>query len=516
MVVLGDFGRSPRMQLHTRSLSHQINSEVHVVAYGGSDPLKELLDNANVHIHTIPDLPDHLRRFIPRLLFLVLKVIHQALWLCCLMLLYLPKPRNILVQNPPAIPTLSLCWLAARRHGAHLVIDWHNFGYTIMRMNMAKGFARSVLLPLARTYEHFWGPCGDAHFCVTRAMQEELQANWGIPGPVVLYDRPPAAFCSSSITSTHNLFLRLTPSLSAQTFDDFLTPRLTLDAHTPAPSSSPRIPIQNSTPTSTPISEPGAAQTSAGTSGNPIKSRTVITDMQGTGAEAVAQPRQGRPVVLVTSTSWTADEDFGMLLDAMVEYNGRAVLKQSLLQLPDVLLLITGKGPQKEMYLDKIAHIALQKVAIRTLWLEAADYPILLGSADLGISLHASSSGLDLPMKVVDMFGCGLPVVALSYSSIGELVQEGVTGQLFTTADELADQLVSLLSGWVEGGGVAVEDGLVQSSSTAGVMRHFNSCRVAAGTVKLERLRRQVELQQRGLTWEKNWDDVAWSVLKPC
>lgn len=42
--------------------------------------------------------------------------------------------------------------------------------------------------------------------------------------------------------------------------------------------------------------------------------------------------------------------------------------------------VLAGKGPQKEHYLAQLRELHFTHVAFRTLWLEAADYPLLLGA----------------------------------------------------------------------------------------------------------------------------------------
>ncbi len=69
----------------------------------------------------------------------------------------------------------------------------------------------------------------------------------------------------------------------------------------------------------------------------------------------------------------------------------------------------------------------------------------LKGAADIGISLHSSSSGLDLPMKVVDMLGCDLPVLALDFSCLDELVIDGHNGLTFSDAVGLERGLETVL-----------------------------------------------------------------------
>lgn len=158
--------------------------------------------------------------------------------------------------------------------------------------------------------------------------------------------------------------------------------------------------------------------------------------------------KSGDVRVLVSSTSWTPDEDFSIFLDALCQYSELANTTNS--RLPYILAIITGKGPQRDTYLKRISRLResgkLSHVTLKSAWLSFPDYARLLASASIGVSLHTSSSGVDLPMKVVDMFGAGLPVVGWSrFDAWPELVTEGVNGTGFGSSSELVEKLINLL-----------------------------------------------------------------------
>lgn len=138
--------------------------------------------------------------------------------------------------------------------------------------------------------------------------------------------------------------------------------------------------------------------------------------------------------ILVTSTSWTADEDFSILIEALPLITHR------------VQLLITGKGPLKSLFESKILSLALDKIQFATLWLTSDEYPKMLASCDLGICLHTSSSGVDLPMKVIDMISAGLPVVAYDYGAIREVMVDDNSRFLFHDGKDLARLINDYLS----------------------------------------------------------------------
>ena len=102
--------------------------------------------------------------------------------------------------------------------------------------------------------------------------------------------------------------------------------------------------------------------------------------------------RADRTALIVSSTSWTPDEDFGMLLEALKEYERRARTSEARREeerLPKVLAIVTGKGPLKEKYMREVQQLqtgngeegAWRFVRCVSLWLEADDYPLLLGTS---------------------------------------------------------------------------------------------------------------------------------------
>ncbi len=152
-----------------------------------------------------------------------------------------------------------------------------------------------------------------------------------------------------------------------------------------------------------------------------------------------------RTVLIVSPTSWTADEDFGLLLDAVARVD--VMLRNVPRGFPPLLILATGQGSGRAAFEARLAGAATYElITVRTGWVEPRDYPLLLASADAGLCLHRSSSGVDLPMKVSDMFGVGVPVLALGYAALTERVRQGVNGEIFEDADSLARLLIDLWS----------------------------------------------------------------------
>jgi len=158
----------------------------------------------------------------------------------------------------------------------------------------------------------------------------------------------------------------------------------------------------------------------------------------------IERPAGRRPALMVSSSSWTADEDFDLLLDALQlcagYFHGDAGN-------PALVVLLTGSGARRQAFEARVAGISLGAIQVHTAWLPDAAYPALLAYADLGLSLHRSSSGLDIPMKVIDMLGSGLPVAALDYGPpLREALHPGENALLFTDAAILAGHLRALFA----------------------------------------------------------------------
>lgn len=379
VIVLGDLGRSPRMQHHAVSLAEG-GGEVDLIGLAGAPPIPAVSANPRIHVHPIADRSVSARarggvgRFV---MASMLRACRQAFRLLRV-LMRLPKPDAILVQNPPAVPTLAVAWLVAKLRGARFVIDWHNLAHSVAAVSL--GERHRAVRALARS-ERRWARRASGHLAVSQAMAAWLQREYGVRATVV-YDRPSQAFARPSAADGSALWAKVAPGAG-------------LDAN--------RLPL------------------------------------------------------VVCPTSWTPDEDFDLLLEALERadrtltrgdkpsLSAVAQAKAEGLSSPSLAVVLTGQGALRESFEARAARRNFKSIAVRTLWLEPGDYPVFVGMADLGLCLHQSSSGLDLPMKLADFRGPGVPAAAFDYSPVlGEVLTNGKEGVTFRDPGDLANLLVSV------------------------------------------------------------------------
>lgn len=409
VIVLGDIGRSPRMQYHALSLLEH-KYRVTLVGYAGEDLIPQLsLSKWGAHLRVI-------RMNTPRFENIHIKPVRLMLRMLALIIALFDAlfrksaavpVHVVLAQNPPSIPLLFMCWLFVNSRISFsnpfcnkrpaFIIDWHNLGFSMFDLPDSH-----PITIIARSYEKAMASLSDANFCVSSAMEKWLYVNFNISCKV-LRDRPPDFFQSTSIYEQHECLLKLKPIFRpcAEKF---------------------RIDVSR-------------------------ENETICTYIAPNG-EMTLRSESDSPRIIVSSTSWTPDEDFSVMLDALVLLENRIENIQAGFDKPKLLVVVTGKGPQKLYYEAKIYELikSLKHIFVMTMWLEAFDYPKLIGFSDFGLSLHTSTSGIDLPMKVLDFFGGELPVCARRFGCIDELVQHGSNGLVFDTSEELADQMFQLLT----------------------------------------------------------------------
>lgn len=110
VLVLGDIGRSPRMQYHALSLARN-GFAVDVVAYEGTDPHSELVMEPNIAFHLI-EPPKKIPKDVWRAMYLYLafvRVVKQISTLMLWLIVVVPPPDFVLVQVSRRNSSEMLC-----------------------------------------------------------------------------------------------------------------------------------------------------------------------------------------------------------------------------------------------------------------------------------------------------------------------------------------------------------------------------------------------------------------------
>lgn len=170
VVVLGDVGRSPRMQYHAMSLaSHGVR--VTMIGYTGERCIRGIEESSMVNFQRFePPMSGQRGRRLKRsvyLLFAVLKAITLMGRLLYELVGRASRPDAILVQNPPSLPGLACVYFACLLRRCSMVLDWHNLGFT-----MFAGGPRHPLVWITRKAEGFFGRRAQVNLTVSHAMRD--------------------------------------------------------------------------------------------------------------------------------------------------------------------------------------------------------------------------------------------------------------------------------------------------------------------------------------------------------
>jgi beta-1,4-mannosyltransferase len=399
------------MRYHARALAAN-GVDVDLVGLEGTPLPRDITDDSRITVRRLPNPRLKIRGELSGSPYAVAGLfdalrIGFRLWR---MLRTIPRPDLVLVQNPPAFPTLAVSWFALRRRGVRFVIDWHNLGYTLLQLRLGRWHPA---VRLARWYERRDARMVDANLCVSRGLAAFLESRFDVTQAQVLYDRPASAFTPIDRAERERFRLALFARLG-------------------------------------------------------IRANTVG--------------------FIVCPTSWTEDEDFDVVIEAVMRLEERIrgwEAGDAGRRFPDLVILVTGDGARRAEFERRFAGLPARRIQLRARFLEPEDYPRVVGSADLGLCLHRSSSGLDIPMKIADLFGAGVPVCALDYGAcLAERVRHGDNGLLFSNGYQLADVLFELFEAF------------------------------PADQKALERLRTGARKLARP-TWEEGWTREARPVLLP-
>lgn len=122
----------------------------------------------SIHFPFVSDLP--------RLFAYVFKVIWQSISLF-FFLVFKRRSHYVFIQTPPAIPVLAIAWFYSLLVAAKMVIDWHNYAYSLMALTLGEN---SFIVRCSYWFECYFGLKARYNICVTNAMRQDLIERWGI------------------------------------------------------------------------------------------------------------------------------------------------------------------------------------------------------------------------------------------------------------------------------------------------------------------------------------------------